>query len=177
MQEFSYKDNIMWLELLKSALDDNFGDKLEATISTLGLTIKEFAQESGIPESTLYKAISQRKDLRVSTLKQIVEAVRKREELNHDFIIAIITTREALDRIGRKLKINNEEIRIREYPATTIEEEVIRGIIAEKEGVKGIICGPIAATTLEKVVDIPVVALHFEEKILLDALNRMMKKL
>jgi len=47
--------------------------------------------------------------------------------------------------------------------ATTIDAEIIHGVRAEKEGKKGLICGPIAATTLEKVVDIPITALRFEE--------------
>jgi len=103
--------------------------------------------------------------------------VKNKEVLDHGLIIAVITTREALDRISRYLVINNREVMIKEYPATTIEEEVIRGITAEKDGVKGIICGPIAATTLEKVVNIPVISLRFEENVVLEALQKMMQKL
>ena len=167
----------MWLDLLKSTLESDFGEKLERTLLTLGLTIKEFARESDIPESTLYKIISGKRDLRASTLKQIIGAIRKREELGHEFTIAIITTREALDRMGRRLRIDGKEVSVREYPATTIEEEIIQGVTAEKEGVKGIICGPVAATTLEKVTDIPVVAFHFEEKLLFDAVSKLVKKI
>jgi len=167
----------MWLELLKSSLEAGFGQKLEQLIAGLGLSIKDFAKEGNIPESTLYKIISGKKDFRISTLKAIVETVKRREELEHKFTIAVITTREALDSIGRSLEIAGRDIRIKEYPATTIEEEMIRGVTAEKEGVKGIICGPIAATTLEKIVDIPVVGLQFEEKLLMDAINKLMKKL
>jgi len=166
----------MWLDLLKSALGDEFGERLEQTISRLGLNTKGFARDSGIPESTLYKIISGKKDFRASTLRGIIEAVRKREELESGFTIAIITTREALDMISRRLRIGDRQLNVKEYPATTIEEEIIQGVTAEKEGVKGIICGPIAATTLEKVVDIPVVAFHFQEKLLLDAIDKLMKK-
>ncbi len=166
----------MWLELLKASLEDEFGVRLEQVISKLGLSIKEFAKESGIPESTLYKVVSGRKDFRVSTLKEIIKTIREREELEHDFVIAVITTREALDMIDRRQKIGGTDVKIKEYPATTIEEEIIRGITAEKEGVKGIICGPIAATTLEKIVDIPVIALRFPEQQLLDAISKLMKK-
>ena len=166
----------MWLELLKASLEYEFGVRLEQVISKLGLSIKEFAKESGIPESTLYKVVSGRKDFRVSTLKEIIKTIREREELEHDFVIAVITTREALDMIDRRQKIGGTDVKIKEYPATTIEEEIIRGITAEKEGVKGIICGPIAATTLEKIVDIPVIALRFPEQQLLDAISKLMKK-
>ena len=166
----------MWLELLKSSIEEGFSDKLEQTISGLGLSIKDFAREGNIPESTLYKIISGNKDFRISTLKAIIETLKRREELEHKFTIAIITTREALEMIGRSLDMDGTEVRIKEYPATTIEEQMIRGVTAEKEGVKGIICGPIAATTLEKIVDIPVVGLQFEERLLMDAINKLMKK-
>ena len=118
----------MWIDLLKSALEDGFGRKLEQTISRLGLSIKEFAQESGIPESTLYKIVSGKRDFRVSTLKEIVKTVKQREELGSEFTIAIITTREALDMISRRLRIGEKELKLKEYPATTIEEEMIQGI-------------------------------------------------
>ena len=78
--------------------------------------------------------------------------------------------------ISRRLRIGEKELKLKEYPATTIEEEMIQGITAEREGVKGIICGPIAATTLEKIVDIPVIALRFEEGLLLDAVSKLMRK-
>jgi len=167
----------MWVDLLKAAIEEEFGEKLERAISALGLSTKEFAEESNIPESTLYKIISGKRDLRVSTLKQIIKSIRKRENLENDFTIAIITTRAALDMINRRLDIGDRQVAIKEYPAMTIEEEVILGITAEKDGVKGIVCGPIAANTLERVVAIPVVALRFEEKLLLEAVNNLMKKI
>ena len=168
----------MWLELLKASLRENFGNKLKEYISKLGKTIKEFSVESGVPESTLYKIISnEKKDFRRSTLKQIIETVKRLEGYKNKNIIGIITSRGALDTIGKKLKIEKKEIEIKEYPATTIEEEIIQGIRAEKEGVKGLICGPVAATTLEKVVDVPIVSLRFEEGPLLNSIQKLIKKI
>jgi predicted transcriptional regulator len=73
--------------------------------------------------------------------------------------------------------INGNAVKVNEYPATTIEEEIIQGVRAEKEGVKGLICGPIAATTLEKVVDIPITALRFEEGPLINSIERLIEKI
>lgn len=42
---------------------------------------------------------------------------------------------------------------------------------------RGLICGPIAATTLEKVVDIPITALRFEEGPLINSVRRLVKKI
>lgn len=168
----------MWLDLLKNSLTENFGGALKACIGKLGKNIKEFSEESGIPKSTLYKIISnEKKDFRRSTLRQIIETVKRLEGYNHEIVIGIITTRGALDTIRTKLNIRGKLVKVTEYPATTIEEEIIRGIRAEKEGAKGLICGPIAANTLEKVVDIPIVSLRFEEGPLLSAIKKLTNKI
>jgi predicted transcriptional regulator len=168
----------MWSELLKHCISDDFGEKIKETLSGLGLSIKEFSSETGIPISTLYKIISNdKKDFRRSTLKEIIEGVKRLEGTDHDRVVGIITTRNALDSIGRIIEIGGKKVHIKEYPATTIEEEIIQGVRAEKEGVKGLICGPIAATTLEKVVDLPITALRFEEGPLFTAITKLTEKL
>ena len=91
--------------------------------------------------------------------------------------LGIITTRTALDTIGRTIEVKGETVAIKEFPATTIEEAIIQGVKAEKAGVKGIICGPIAATTLERVVDIPITAFRFDEELLMDAISKLADKL
>ena len=168
----------MWLELLKSSIGENFGEELKDTIAKLGKNIKEFSEESGIPKSTLYKIVSnEEKDFRRSTLKQIVETVKRLEGYGRENVIGIITTRGALDMIGRSFEFGGKVVKVNEYPATTIEEEIIQGIRAEKEGVRGLICGPIAATTLEKVVNVPIVALKFEEGPLISSMKKLMEKI
>lgn len=168
----------MWLELLKSSLDRNFGEKLKETISRLGKNIKEFSGECDVPKSTLYKIISEEgKDFRVSTLRQITETVKRLEGYDQENVIGIITTRGALDTVGRKFDMGGKLVKVSEYPATTIEEEIIQGVRAEKEGAKGLICGPIAANTLEKVVSIPIVSLRFEEGPLVNAIKKLVEKI
>ncbi len=165
-------------DLLKASVSDNFGDKLQDTLNTLGLSVKEFSELTEIPVSTLYKIISEeRKDFRISTLKKIINGVKRIEGVDQERVVGIITSRNALDTIGRTIEIGNEILYIKEYPATTIEEAIIQGVRAEKDGVKGIICGPIAATTLEKVVDIPITALRFEEGPLKTAIIKLKEKI
>lgn len=142
------------------------------------MSIKEFSGETGIPASTLYKVISEEgKDFRRSTLRQIVEGVRRLEGSGQERVLSIITTRTALDTIGKTIDIDGGYVNIQEFPATTIEEAIIQGVRAEKAGVKGIICGPIAATTLERAVDIPITAFRFDEGLLLDAIAMLADKL
>ena len=165
-------------DLLKASVSDNFGDKLQDTLNTLGLSVKEFSELTEIPVSTLYKIISEeRKDFRISTLKKIINGVKRIEGVDLERVVGIITSRNALDSIGRIIEVGNETLYIKEYPATTIEEAIIQGVRAEKEGVKGIICGPIAATTLEKVVDVPITALRFEEGPLKTAIIKLNEKI
>lgn len=168
----------MWLELLRSSIEEDFGKKLKETIAKLGMSINDFAEASRIPKSTLYKIISgDRKDFRISTLKQIIHTLKKLEGYEHEFIIGVVTSRGALDSIGKTLHFDGKEIRVKEFPATTIEDEIIQGVRAEREGVKGLICGPIAAATLEKVVSIPIVSLRFEEGPLINAIKRLAEKI
>jgi len=168
----------MMFDLLKACVSDNFGDKLQDTLNTLGLSVKEFSEFTEIPVSTLYKIISEeRKDFRISTLRKIINGVKRIEGVDQERGVGIITSRNALDSIGRTIEVGNETLYIKEYPATTIEEAIIQGVRAEKDGVKGIICGPIAATTLEKVVDIPITALRFEEGPLKTAIIKLNEKI
>ena len=168
----------MWSELLQSCISDTFGRQLRETLNALGLSIKAFSRETGIPASTLYKIISEEgKDFRRSTLRQIVVGVRMLEGSDQERVLGIITTRTALDTIGRTIEVKGETVAIKEFPATTIEEAIIQGVKAEKAGVKGIICGPIAATTLERVVDIPITAFRFDEELLMDAISKLADKL
>ena len=165
-------------DLLKACVSDNFGDKLQDTLNALGLSVKKFSELTEIPVSTLYKIISEeRKDFRISTLRKIIHGVKRIEGVDQDRVVGIITSRNALDSIGRTIEIGNEVLYIKEYPATTIEEAIIQGVRAEKDGVKGIICGPIAAATLEKVVDIPITALRFEEGPLKTAIIKLKEKI
>jgi predicted transcriptional regulator len=172
---------MLYEKLLLSLIESNEGfvSIFKKILFEQKMTVLEFCKSTGIPESTVYKIMSNpEKDFRVSTLRQIIKAIRKMEGVQLDeTTIGIITTRGALDFISRAITYENKQIRVKEYPATTIEEEIIQGVRAEREGVKGIICGPVAATTLEKVVNIPVIAIRFEERLLMDAIRNLAKKI
>ena len=168
----------MWTDLLRGSISPNFGEKLQETLNALGLSVKGFSEFTQIPVSTLYKIISgERTDFRISTLRGIIIGLQRLEGADQERMVGVITSRNALDSIGRTIEVGNDVLHIKEYPATTIEEAIIQGVRAEKEGVKGIICGPIAATTLEKVVDIPITALRFEEGPLETAIIKLNEKI
>ena len=168
-------------KLLKSLIDSNekFIHTFKEMLFKQNLTISDFCKKTSISESTIYKIMSNpKKDFRISTFRNIIQEVKKIEGVEKNgTTIGIITTRGALDLINRKMTLNHKEITIKEFPATTIEEEIIQGIRAEREGVNGLICGPIAATTLEKVVNIPIMSIQFEKKLLIQSLDNITKKI
>ncbi len=156
-------------------------DSIKTFLAERNLSAKEFCDRSPkVPKNTLYKILSgTRKDFMLSSLRNIVSSMRSIDEMDREVAVGVITARGALDTLRRQVKLpgREEPVLIREYPAMTIEEEIIQGIRAEREKMKGIICGPIAANTLEKVVRIPVIALIFEEGALLEAVEKLSNKI
>ncbi|MHA2364609.1 MAG: helix-turn-helix domain-containing protein [Candidatus Hodarchaeales archaeon] len=153
-------------QLIKEALDN------------YNLSIKKFAQLSGIPESTIYKISSSITNVRISTLTQIVKCFKSLESKKLDELtIGVITARYALQELKRITEIDGKNYQIAEYPASTIEDEIIQGINAQKEGCIAIICGPIAANTLNKVVSIPVIGLTFDRKQIEEAIEKAVIKM
>lgn len=152
---------------------------IKAFLAERNMSAKEFCKISGMPQNTFYKILSQtRRDFMLSNMRRLIVAMREIDS-GSGSAVGVITSRGALDSLQRLVSIEgrDEDLVIREYPATTIEEEIIQGIRAEREKMKGIICGPIAANTLEKVVRIPVIALQFKEDALLEALRKLSNKI
>lgn len=170
----------LWKQLLYSVIeeDDELAKTLKRIAQELGLTLKEIANEANIPLSTLYKISSSESDNRISTLKKLVIFVRDKERdiLVEKIVVGLITSRDVLDRLGSTIELEGELIHIKEYLANTIEEEITQGVRAVKEGVKAIVCGPIAANTLKKIVDIPVVGISFSRNSLVEAIRKAQPK-
>lgn len=170
----------IWEEfLIKYILSTNNQDKLiKEAIDYLNLSLKEFAKESQIPEGTLYKISSVKHfDIRVSTLTKLVKTLKKLEIRSQEApAVGIITARYALQEIEPIFSIGDRSFVVAEYPAATIEEEIIQGIKAENDGCVALVCGPIAANTLNRVVRIPVIGLHFSRDMLQKALIEALTK-
>ncbi len=151
--------------LIKAALEQpsEFGHILKLTLKAHGYTIKSFSKVAGIPQNTLYKiTLGQVRDFRMSTLRRICAPFNKKGPEKK--FVAVITSRAVLDKITfKELRFRNELVSIKEYPAMTIEEVLTESIAAQKDGALGIICGPIAASNIEKLVSIPIAAMTFDE--------------
>lgn len=167
----------MWKEVHLAAGSEEFSTKLEDAINACGLTIKEFTERHDVSESTLYKITSgDRTNIRVETLQSITDALRIEEGYsNRD--LGLITTRGACDRAPSKIQVGDNTYTVKPLPAQTIEDEIIKGIQAERDGIDGIVCGPIAAVTLQKVVDIPVGGLQFSRELIQDSMQDFARRL
>jgi|Deesub1362B_J571_1020462.scaffolds.fasta_scaffold00250_36 predicted transcriptional regulator len=137
--------------------DESFGETLKKIIKEdLRISIREFSERSGIPESTLYKIISEERDPNLKTIKQIFNALRRDEEP----FIAVIASRSVLNEITESyMKVGDRKVKIKEYPANSFEEAIISSVRAEREGAVALVCAPIVSPTIEKIVSIPIVTI------------------
>lgn len=163
----------MWNQVLLAAGTEGFGDKLEAAISKQNLTVKDFAKKHEIPESNIYKITSgETTNFGVQTLHKIIEGLQEEEGYDRS-TIGLITTRSACDRAPSEITTEGVTYNIKPLPANSIEEEIIKGVNAERDGIDAILCGPIAATTIEQVVSVPVGGLQFDEELMMKSLESL----
>jgi len=160
--------------LSKRIFETDFTTALNEELERKNMTVRDLAGLTGIPVSTLYKVTVGERDPRLSTIKKIVSVL----EPGHDRFIAIIAARFLLDSLGiRETEVNGKTFRIRGYSANSLEECIIAAARAEKDGASGIVCAPILASIVEKIVDIPVVMLRPELSVVSEAITTVAKKI
>jgi len=139
--------------LSKRIFETDFTTALNEELDRKNLSVKDLAGLTGIPVSTLYKVTVGERDPRLSTIKKIVAVL----EPGRDRFIAIIAARFLLDSLEvRETEVNGKKFLIRGYSANSLDECIIAAARAEKDGASGIVCAPILASIVEKIVDIPV---------------------
>lgn len=136
------------------ARGESIGDCLKKILKERGLNPVEFAREAGIPQSTIYKILSGCNP-RYSTLAKIFSALRSERKF-----VALIAARYILE----EMKFD-EELKVRVYPATTLEDAIVAVVRAEKDGAGAIVCAPIISGLVEKMVDIPVITIKPEKSV------------
>jgi len=170
------KDMRAWETVMYSLLDEDeeFSEAFNDALEELGLSVKMFCEKTGLAESNIYKITSgRRSNPQLESVEKIIQEIRRLETSNdeYEYTIAIITNREALEGLGTVTTVENQEILLERYPATTVEDAMRQGITAEREGVDAIICGPITAHTLEDVLRIPCIGLHVRSDQLRSAID------
>jgi predicted transcriptional regulator len=158
----------------KKVFETDFRTALEEELARRNMTIKELADRAGIPAATLYKLTSGEGDVRLSTVKKIVQVLEPRLPV----FIAVIAAKFLLDEIeGQEIRIRDRTYRIRGYTANSIEECIIAAVMAEKDGAAGIVCAPILASMIEKIVDVPVAIMKPKAATVLDAMDVIARRI
>jgi predicted transcriptional regulator len=160
--------------LSKRIFEVDFRTALEEELLRRDLSIKELAGLADIPVATLYKISSGEVDVRLSTMKKIVRVL----EPEHPAFVAVIAAKFLLDELeGHEISVRDTVYRLRGYTANSIEECIIAAVMAEKEGAAGIICAPVLASMVEKIVDVPVAIMKPKAATVLDALDVVARRI
>jgi predicted transcriptional regulator len=160
--------------LSKRIFETDFTTALNEELAKKDMTVKELANLTGIPVSTLYKVTLGERDPRLSTVKKIVSVL----EPEHSRFIAVIGAKFILDSLEfREFPINGKSYAIRGYSANSLEDCIISAARAEKDGAAGIVCAPILTSIIEKIVDVPVSMLRPDQSCVKDAISVVGRKI
>lgn len=133
-------------EALRKILDDD-----------LKMSVPEFCQRTDLSQSTVYKILQDQREPNLRTVRAVIKAVRKMDTYPGGEFIAIIAAKPVLVKMEeRLLQVGTKVVRVKEYPASTMEEAIIAAVKAERDGALAIVCAPIIAPTIEKILRIPV---------------------
>ena len=137
--------------------DNAFRTALSEVLDSLGMTIQDLSRKASISPSTLYKIANEDRTPSLDVLRRLIKSIREVEGLKAGNFIALIVTRQVLDEVvERTIKIGDETVRVREYPASTVEDAIVSAIRAERDGAIAVVCAPIVSPTIEKILDIPI---------------------
>jgi len=123
----------------------------------LEMSVSEFCQLSGMSTSTMYKILEERREPNLRTVRTIIRAIRRLSYSEGGHFVAVIASRPALESIEeRVMVVGGEDILVKEYPASTLEDAIVASVKAERDGALAVVCAPIIAPTVEKILTIPV---------------------
>jgi predicted transcriptional regulator len=165
--------------LLRAALnsDAEFIEVFEDILKReLRISVKELAVQSGIGQSSLYKILHGERSPNLSTLRSICRALRQFYHRDEGEFIGVIAARTVLEGIVERItEVDGHRIRVREYPVQTVEDAIVAGVRAEREGAIGIVCAPIVSGPIEQLVSVPVATIVPRESMVL-AIERAARK-
>lgn len=122
----------------------------------LDMTVNEFCRISGISQSTMYKILEEKREPNLRTVRAIFRAIKSISDSPADQFIAIIASHQVLQTLYKEVEVGGRIVRLREYPVATVEDAIIAAVRAERDGALGVVCAPIVAPTVERILTIPV---------------------
>jgi predicted transcriptional regulator len=155
--------------LMRAALtsDEEFVAILDDLLRhDLRISIRELSEASGVAQSSLYKILHGKRSPNLSTLRDIIRALRKFYRAGEGEFIGLIVARSVLETIEEStMEVENRRVKIREYPVHTMEDAIIAAVRAEREGAVAIVCAPIVSSVIEQIVHIPVATIIPKESV------------
>ena len=122
----------------------------------LNMTVNEFCRLTGVSQSTMYKILEEKREPNLRTVRMIIKAVKAVSEPDTNDYIAVIASHIVFENLQKNIDVNGRNVILKEYPVATVEDAIIAAVRAERDGALAIICAPIVAPTVEKIVSIPV---------------------
>ena len=77
-------------------------------------------------------------------------------EPEESHFIAVVASNMVVENLPKTIDLDGLTVSIREYPVSTVEDAIIAAVRAERDGALGVVCAPIVAPTIEKILAIPV---------------------
>lgn len=122
----------------------------------LEISVNEFCRLAGISQSTMYKILEEGREPNLRTVRQVAKAVKRLLEHTGSEFIAVIASHQVLRTLDRSVEVEGREVHIKEYPVSTVEDAIVAAVHAERDGAIAVVCAPIVAPTVERILTIPV---------------------
>ncbi|MDR0309873.1 MAG: helix-turn-helix domain-containing protein [Candidatus Methanoplasma sp.] len=122
----------------------------------LEMSLSEFSSISGISQSTMYKILEEKREPNLRTVRQIIRALNMITMSGEKNFVAVIASSTFMESLPKNITLEGKAIPIREYPISTVEDAIIAAVRAERDGALAIVCAPIIALTVKKILRIPV---------------------
>lgn len=155
--------------LMRAALtsDEEFVTTLNDLLRhDLRISIRELSEKSGIAQSSLYKIMHGKRSPNLTTLREIIRAMRQFYRTSEGEFIGLIVARSVLETIvERTMEVDTRRVRVREYPVHTMEDAIVAAVRSEREGAVAIVCAPIVSSVIEQLVRIPVATIIPKESV------------
>lgn len=122
----------------------------------LNMSLNEFCQLSGISQSTMYKILEDKREPNLRTVRQVIKSLKILMEPEDSHFIGVIAFTAVLENLPKSVDMDGLTVNIREYPVSTVEDAIIAAVRVERDGALAVVCAPIVAPTVEKILSIPV---------------------
>jgi len=155
--------------LMRAALisDEEFVATLNDLLKNdLRISVRDLAAQCGIAQSSLYKILHGKRSPNLSTLREIVKALRQFYHIGDENFIGLIAARPVLESVEERVAdVDGHHMRVREYPVHTMEDAIVAAVRAEREGAIAIVCAPIVSSIIEQLVHVPVATIIPRESV------------